>query len=88
MEVEFELKDITTEKKHGVRKQIMPVNVRRPESIVKAVKATSIIEVTESMLNDENTALLDLLPDRVLAADAKVGGIVKIIENATNPTTL
>ncbi|KAL7686622.1 hypothetical protein Plhal304r1_c026g0088221 [Plasmopara halstedii] len=102
MEVEFELKDIMTDKKHGVRKQIMPVNVQRPKSvetstesaffiekhhtkIVKAVKATSITEVTESMLNDENTALLNLLPDRVLAADAKVGGIVKIIENATNP---
>ncbi|KAL8000666.1 hypothetical protein Plhal703r1_c21g0092221 [Plasmopara halstedii] len=101
MEVEFELKDITTDKNYGVRKQITHVNVRRPQSveistesaffiekhhtkIVKAVKATSIIEVTKSMLNDENTALLDLLPDRVLA-DTKVGGIVKIIENTTNP---
>ncbi|KAL7694699.1 hypothetical protein Plhal304r1_c001g0002931 [Plasmopara halstedii] len=105
MEVEFELKDITTDKKHGVRKQIMPVNVRRPKSveastesaffiekhhtkIVKAVKATSIIEVTESMLNDENKTPLDLLPDRVLAADAKVGGIVKTTENATNPDNI
>ncbi|KAL7689654.1 hypothetical protein Plhal304r1_c015g0056851 [Plasmopara halstedii] len=105
MEVEFELKDITTDKKHGVRKQIMPVNVRRPESvetsiesaffiekhhtkIVKALKVTSIIEVTVSMLNDENTTLLDLLSDRVMAADAKVGGIVKIIENATNPDNI
>ncbi|KAL7690745.1 hypothetical protein Plhal304r1_c011g0042871 [Plasmopara halstedii] len=35
------------------------------------------------MLNDENTALLDALPDRIMAADAKIGGIV--IGSATNP---
>ncbi|CEG37076.1 uncharacterized protein PHALS_04537 [Plasmopara halstedii] len=102
MEVEFELKDITTDKKHGVRKQIMSVNIRRPKSvetstvsafviekhyitIVKAAKATPIIKWTESMLNDKNTALLDTLPDRLMAADAKVSGIVKIIGSATNP---
>ncbi|KAL8009034.1 hypothetical protein Plhal710r2_c075g0179071 [Plasmopara halstedii] len=105
MEVEFELKDITTDKKHGDCKQIVPVNVMRPKwvetstesaffiekhhsKIVKAAKATSIIEVTESMLNDENTALLDTLPDRLLAAEAKVGGIVNIIESATNPDNI
>ncbi|KAL7688159.1 hypothetical protein Plhal304r1_c020g0072831 [Plasmopara halstedii] len=70
MKAEFELNDITTDKKHGVRKQITTVN--HHTKIVKAVKATSIIEVTESLLNDENTALLDLLPDRVLVADAKL----------------
>ncbi|KAL7679808.1 hypothetical protein Plhal304r1_c073g0161211 [Plasmopara halstedii] len=86
MEVEFELKGITTDKKHGVRKQIVPVN--HHTKLVEAAKATSIIEVTESMLNDENTALLDTLSDCLTTADAKVGGIIKIIENATNPDNI
>uniref|UniRef100_A0AAV1VNR0 Uncharacterized protein n=1 Tax=Peronospora matthiolae TaxID=2874970 RepID=A0AAV1VNR0_9STRA len=53
--------------------------------IKKASKATPIMEVTEAMLDDENTALLSVLPDRLAEADTKVDGVCKLFENATNP---
>ena len=53
--------------------------------IKKAAKASFIPEVAEAMLNDENTALLSLLPDLLTEADTKVAGICKIIKNAANP---
>lgn len=102
MEVTFELKNATADMKHGVRRQIVPVDVKRPDAVKstkesaffiekhhtkvkKALKASPILEVTESMLNDENTALLNTLPDRLTAADKKVEGACKLVENATNP---
>ncbi|KAF1315557.1 putative Pollike protein, partial [Globisporangium splendens] len=53
--------------------------------IRKASKASPILEVSESMLNDENTALLNTLPDRLALADTQVEGASKLIDNATNP---
>ncbi|KAF1318173.1 hypothetical protein FI667_g14138, partial [Globisporangium splendens] len=53
--------------------------------IRKASKASPLLEVTESMLNDENTALLNTLPDCLAEADKKVEGVCKLLENATNP---
>ncbi|KAG2778286.1 hypothetical protein PC112_g25040 [Phytophthora cactorum] len=43
------------------------------------------MEVTEAMLDDENTALLNVIPDRLAEADKKVDGVFKLLENATNP---
>ena len=102
MEVTFESKDVTADKTLGVRRQVVPVDVKRSETvktanesaffmekhhtkITKASQATLISEVTESMLNDENTALLNILPDRLAEADKKVGLACKLVENATNP---
>uniref|UniRef100_K3XAV1 Uncharacterized protein n=1 Tax=Globisporangium ultimum (strain ATCC 200006 / CBS 805.95 / DAOM BR144) TaxID=431595 RepID=K3XAV1_GLOUD len=51
----------------------------------KASKASSLAEVAESMLNDENTALLSVLPDCLATADTKVVSVLNIVENATNP---
>lgn len=102
MEVDLVVKNATANKKHGVRKQVVPTNVKRPEAVMtaaesaffvekhhtkikKAANASPILEVTESMINEENTALLNLLPDRLAEADAKVPSMVKLIENATNP---
>ncbi|KAF1328765.1 putative Pollike protein, partial [Globisporangium splendens] len=53
--------------------------------IRKASKASSLAGVAESMLNDENTALLNTLPDRLALADTQVEGASKLIDNATNP---
>ncbi|KAF1321893.1 putative Pollike protein, partial [Globisporangium splendens] len=53
--------------------------------IRKASKASPILEVSEPMLNDENTALLNTLPDRLALADTQVEGASKLIDNATNP---
>jgi hypothetical protein len=102
MEVQLEMKDTAADTKYGVRKQVVPVNVKRSEAIKtaaesaffvennhtkvkKATKASLIIEVTESMINDENTALLNTLSDKLEQADDKVGSMVKLVENATNP---
>ncbi|KAL7683440.1 hypothetical protein Plhal304r1_c041g0118971 [Plasmopara halstedii] len=102
MAVEFVVKDATADKRHGSRKQIVPVNVKRPDAInsssesafsvekhhtriKKAAKATLTLEVTKSMINEENTALLDTLPDKFAEADETVPSMVKLIENATNP---
>ncbi|CEG48360.1 uncharacterized protein PHALS_06186 [Plasmopara halstedii] len=70
MAVEFNLKNISTDQKHGVRKQVVPVS---------AAKAKPIKKVTELVLNDDISALLDKPLHHLLAAEAKVGGIVKII---------
>lgn len=105
MEVTLETKCVTADTKYGVRRQIVPVDVKRPDAIKsanesaffiekrhtkikKASKASPIFEVTESMLNDENTALLDNLPDRLAAADKKVDSACKLVENATNPDVI
>ena len=102
MEATFEAKNVTADPKYGVRCQIVPVDVKRPETvktanesaffvekhhtkIKKASRSSPILEVTESMLNDENTALLDTLPDRLADADTKVDIACKLVENATNP---
>ncbi|CAI5721984.1 unnamed protein product [Peronospora destructor] len=53
--------------------------------IKKASRASPISEVTESMLNDENSAQLDILSDRLAEADTKVDVTCKLVENATNP---
>ncbi|KAF1775023.1 hypothetical protein GQ600_12224 [Phytophthora cactorum] len=53
--------------------------------IKKASKASPVMEVTEAMLDDENTALLNVIPDRLAEADKKVDGVCKLLENATNP---
>ncbi|KAF1328370.1 putative Pollike protein, partial [Globisporangium splendens] len=50
----------------------------------KSPKASHIVEVAESMANDENTALLSVLPDRLTHADTKVDAACKIVANATN----
>ncbi|KAL8024078.1 hypothetical protein Plhal710r2_c005g0021591 [Plasmopara halstedii] len=101
MEVLFESKDVTADKKYGVRRQIIPMNVKRPDAvktlnesaffvekhhtkIKRASKASPVMEVTESMLDDENTALLNTLPDRLAEADKKVDRMCKLLENATN----
>ena len=102
MEVTFESKNVTADKKYGARYHVAPVDVKRPDAvktstesaffvekhhtkIKKASKASPIIEVTEAMLNDENTALLNVIPDRLQEADKKVDGVCKLLENATNP---
>ena len=102
MEVKFESKNLTLDKQFGVRHQVVPVDVKRPDAlkastesafflekhhtkIKKAAKASPILEVTESMLDDENTALLNILPDCLAKADTKVDGMRKILENVTNP---
>ena len=51
--------------------------------IKKAAKASPVLEVSESMQNDENTALLNTLPDCLALADTQVEGASKLIENAT-----
>ncbi|KAG3127324.1 hypothetical protein C6341_g25022, partial [Phytophthora cactorum] len=51
--------------------------------IKKASKASPVMEVTEAMLDDENTALLNVIPDRLAEADKKVDGVFKLLENAT-----
>ncbi|KAF1331678.1 putative Pollike protein, partial [Globisporangium splendens] len=53
--------------------------------IRKTSKASSLAEVAESMLNDENTALLSILPDCLATADTKVASVLNIVENVTNP---
>ena len=53
--------------------------------IKKAAKASPVLDVFESMQNDENTALLNTLPDCLSLADTQVEGVSKLIENATNP---
>ncbi|KAL7689853.1 hypothetical protein Plhal304r1_c014g0052601 [Plasmopara halstedii] len=86
MDVEFVVKDATADKRHGARKQIVPVN--HHTRIKKAAKATPILEVTESMINDENTAQLDTLPDKFAEADETVPSMVKLIENAAADFTI
>ena len=102
MEVTFESKNVTADKKYGVRYHVAPVDVKRPDAvktstesaffvekhhtkIKKASKASSVMAVTEAMLDDENTALLNVIPDRLAEADKKVDGVFKLLENATNP---
>ncbi|KAF1773397.1 hypothetical protein GQ600_15376 [Phytophthora cactorum] len=102
MEVTFESKNVTADKKYGVRYHVAPVDVKRPDAvktstesaffvekhhtkIKKASKASPVMEVTEAMLDDENTALLNVIPDRLAEADKKVDGVCKLLENATNP---
>ncbi|KAL7680955.1 hypothetical protein Plhal304r1_c061g0148731 [Plasmopara halstedii] len=53
--------------------------------IKKATKTTPILVVTESMTNDENTALLDTLSDKFDKNDDLESSMVKAIENASNP---
>lgn len=53
--------------------------------IRKATTATSVASVAQSMLDDENTALLSVLPDALSHADSQVGGISKLIAKASNP---
>lgn len=53
--------------------------------IKKALTVSPVIEVAEAMLNDENTALLNVIPDRLAEADKKVDGVSKLFENTTNP---
>ncbi|POM72902.1 Pol-like protein putative [Phytophthora palmivora] len=53
--------------------------------IRKAPKPSPVVEVTESMISDENTALLNTLVDRLEDADKRVDDISKILGNATNP---
>jgi hypothetical protein len=101
MEASFEVKKTTADKKYGIRYQVMPTDVKRPETlkeskesaffiekhhtkVKKSTKASHIVEVTESMVNDENTALLSVLPDRLKHADTKVDAVCKIISNTTN----
>ena len=105
MEATFESKNVTADKKYGVRHHVAPVDVKRPDAvktstesaffvekhhtkIKKASKASPLIEVTEAMMNDENTALLNVIPDRLAEADKKVDGVCKLLENATNPDNI
>lgn len=53
--------------------------------IKKASTASPVLEVSESMQDDENTALLNTLPDCLALADTQVEGVSKLIANATNP---
>lgn len=102
MEVRFESTVLTDDPKHGVRHQVLPLGVKRPDAvqtstesaffvekhhtkIKKSAKASFVPEVAEAMLNDENTALLSLLPDLLDAANHKVEGMCKILKNAANP---
>lgn len=102
MEAKFELRDLTTDKQYGVRHQVLPVEVKRPDvmktstessffvekhhtKIRRAAKASSVLEVAESMLNDENTALLNILPDCLTSADTQVDGVGQLLEHVTNP---
>ncbi|KAF1331476.1 putative Pollike protein, partial [Globisporangium splendens] len=101
VEVAFEAKKVTADKKYGIRYQVLPTEVKRPEALKeskesaffiekhhtkvrKSPKASHIVEVAESMANDENTALLSVLPDRLTHADTKVDAACKIVANATN----
>ncbi|KAF1331688.1 hypothetical protein FI667_g4271, partial [Globisporangium splendens] len=101
VEAAFEAKKVTADKKYGIRYQVLPTEVKRPEALKeskesaffiekhhtkvrKSPKASHIVEVAESMANDENTALLSVLPDRLTHADTKVDAACKIVANATN----
>ncbi|POM79846.1 Hypothetical protein PHPALM_2390, partial [Phytophthora palmivora] len=53
--------------------------------IRKAPKPSPVVEVTESMISVENTALLNTLDDHLEDADKRVDSISKILGNATNP---
>uniref|UniRef100_M4BRD7 Uncharacterized protein n=1 Tax=Hyaloperonospora arabidopsidis (strain Emoy2) TaxID=559515 RepID=M4BRD7_HYAAE len=53
--------------------------------INKSTTASFVPEVAEAMLNDENTALLSLVPDCIDDANVRVGGMCKILKNAANP---
>lgn len=53
--------------------------------IRKASIPSPVVEVTDSMISDENTALLNTLDDRLEDADRKVESISTILRNATNP---
>ena len=37
------------------------------------------------MLNDENTAILSILPDCLASADTQVDGVRQLLEHTTNP---
>uniref|UniRef100_A0AAV1V3T1 Uncharacterized protein n=1 Tax=Peronospora matthiolae TaxID=2874970 RepID=A0AAV1V3T1_9STRA len=102
MEVRFESTDLTEDPTLGVRHQVLPLGVKRPDAlqtstesaffvekhhtkIKKSTKASFLPKVAEAMLNDENTALLNLTPDCIEDANSKVGGMCKILTNAANP---
>ena len=54
----------------------------------KSTTASFVPEVAEAMLNDENTALLSLVPDCIDDAKVKVGGMCKILKNAAKSRPL
>ncbi|KAL8010678.1 hypothetical protein Plhal710r2_c058g0167631 [Plasmopara halstedii] len=66
MNVAFVVKHATADKRRDAAR------ASRSYRIKKAAKATPILEVTESMINDENTALLDTLPNKFDEADRAV----------------
>ncbi|TYZ53554.1 hypothetical protein PybrP1_008978, partial [[Pythium] brassicae (nom. inval.)] len=51
----------------------------------KSKRASPVAETVEAMQNDENTALLNTLEDKLVDADTKVDGITSVLENAANP---
>ncbi|CEG42905.1 uncharacterized protein PHALS_13141 [Plasmopara halstedii] len=53
--------------------------------IKKVAKATPILEITESMINGENTAQLDTLPNKFAEADETLPSMIRLIEDAANP---
>ena len=102
MEVRFKTTDLTSNPTFGVRHQVMPMGVKRPDAlktstesdfflekhhtkIKKTIKDSFVPKVAEAMINDENTALLSLLPDLLEEADTKLAGMCKIIKNSANP---
>lgn len=54
---------------------------------VRSANPTQVVEVTESMINDMSMAALDRLPDKLVAVDAKVASMCRLIEHASNPDT-
>ncbi|KAL7690075.1 hypothetical protein Plhal304r1_c013g0049031 [Plasmopara halstedii] len=84
MEVSFELKDVTAGKNYGVRRQIMPVNRSRHTKIKKASKASPVMQVTESILDDKNRALRNTLTDLLAEPGRKVDRVSKLFEKVTN----
>ncbi|KAL7686090.1 hypothetical protein Plhal304r1_c028g0093011 [Plasmopara halstedii] len=61
MSASFEPRDVTSDKKYG----------KHYTKMKKASTASPVMEVTESMLGGENTALLNTLPDRIAQANKK-----------------
>ena len=66
-------------------KETVVFTKKKHTSVRKANKPAQVLEVSEWMLNDENTALLNMVPDKLEEADDKVGNMVKLATTAVNP---
>ena len=99
-----QLTDLTEDPTFGVRHQVLPLGVKRPDvlqtsnesaffvekhhtKIKKATKASFVFEVAEAMLNDENTALVSLIPDCIDDAKTRSAACARFSKMRRIPTT-